>query len=208
VIARPSKANSPWMHAGQAALLDEPPRSAVVAPRSDLARQQAMAAAHYQLIWRSLRRMGVGPQTVDDAAQQVFVLAAEKIAQIEVGKERAFLFQTAVRVAWAFRRDFARKREDMLGEGQEGIEDASPLPDALAVERQRRALLDELLDALAIDLRAVFILFEIEGLGTPEIASLLGIPAGTAASRLRRARATFREAAARACKRLERKRTP
>ena len=42
------------------------------------------------------------------------------------------------------------------------------------------------------ELRAVFVLFEIEELSLSEIAGLLGIPAGTAASRLRRARETFR----------------
>jgi len=41
----------------------------------------------------------------------------------------------------------------------------------------------------------VFVLFELEGMTTPEIAELIGIPLGTAASRLRRARETFREAA-------------
>jgi RNA polymerase sigma-70 factor (ECF subfamily) len=42
-----------------------------------------------------------------------------------------------------------------------------------------------------MDLRSVFVLFEIEELSTQEIAVLLGIPTGTAASRLRRAREEF-----------------
>jgi RNA polymerase sigma-70 factor (ECF subfamily) len=41
------------------------------------------------------------------------------------------------------------------------------------------------------ELRVVFVLFEIEEMSTPEIASLLAIPTGTAASRLRRAREEF-----------------
>jgi RNA polymerase sigma-70 factor (ECF subfamily) len=55
-----------------------------------------------------------------------------------------------------------------------------------------------------MDLRTVFILFEIEGLSAPSIASMLDIPVGTAASRLRRARDIFREHAARLRKRIER----
>lgn len=208
MIAAANTANIPKMHASHAALLTAPEGRDGDGLLFDRLRQQGMAAAHYQFIWRSLRRMGVGPEGVDDAAQQVFVLAAEKVAQIAPGKERAFLFQTAVRVAMACRRDFARKREDFLGDEQEGIEDRAPLPEALAVERQRRKQLDALLDALPIDLRAVFVLFEIEGLGAPEIAALLEIPVGTVASRLRRARVTFREAAARLRRRLERKRAP
>ena len=40
-------------------------------------------------------------------------------------------------------------------------------------------------------------LFELEGLSSPEIAALLEIPLGTVASRLRRARAQFRTVVAR-----------
>jgi len=47
------------------------------------------------------------------------------------------------------------------------------------------------------DLVTVFVLFELEGLSAPEISELVDIPVGTVASRLRRARATFRAAARR-----------
>ena len=43
------------------------------------------------------------------------------------------------------------------------------------------------------DLRTVFVLFEIEGMTVPEVAEVVGIPLGTAASRLRRAREKFRK---------------
>src|SRR5579884_191433 len=79
--------------------------------RSDAERQAQMAKDHYPFIWRSLRRLGVEAQGVDDAAQQVFVLAAQKIARIAPGAERAFLFQAAVRVAMSVRRTYAQRRE-------------------------------------------------------------------------------------------------
>ena len=43
-------------------------------------------------------------------------------------------------------------------------------------------------DALCFGFVAVFVLFEIEGLGQEEIAHALDVPKGTVASRLRRAR--------------------
>jgi RNA polymerase sigma-70 factor, ECF subfamily len=49
------------------------------------------------------------------------------------------------------------------------------------------------LDAMPIELRAVFVLFELEGMTSPEIAAISGLPPGTVASRLRRARERFRE---------------
>jgi RNA polymerase sigma-70 factor (ECF subfamily) len=52
-------------------------------------------------------------------------------------------------------------------------------------------MLDDVLDALDDDLRVVFVLAELEELTAPEIAGLIGVPLGTVASRLRRAREEF-----------------
>jgi len=65
------------------------------------------------------------------------------------------------------------------------------------VDQQRRiTLAGRVLATMEQDLLEVFVLFELEGLTTPEIAELVGVPLGTAASRLRRAREAFRAAAA------------
>jgi RNA polymerase sigma-70 factor (ECF subfamily) len=53
-------------------------------------------------------------------------------------------------------------------------------------------VLEELLLAMPLDLRTVLILFELEQLTKTEVAELLGLPVGTAVSRLRRAREEFR----------------
>jgi RNA polymerase sigma-70 factor (ECF subfamily) len=51
--------------------------------------------------------------------------------------------------------------------------------------------LDEALASLSDAHRSVFVLYELEGFGVREIGELLGLPAGTVASRLSRARAQF-----------------
>jgi RNA polymerase sigma-70 factor (ECF subfamily) len=48
-----------------------------------------------------------------------------------------------------------------------------------------------MLDQMPLDLRVVFVLYEIEELKMAEIATVVGIPQGTVASRLRRGRAHF-----------------
>jgi RNA polymerase sigma-70 factor (ECF subfamily) len=53
----------------------------------------------------------------------------------------------------------------------------------------------------------VFVLFEIEGMESQEIASMLDVPVGTIASRLRRGRQVFRDESARLRKRLDRRAT-
>jgi DNA-directed RNA polymerase specialized sigma24 family protein len=53
----------------------------------------------YDGIWRLLRGLGVPTDRLDDAAQQVFLVYAERHADVVRGSERAFLFGTALRVA-------------------------------------------------------------------------------------------------------------
>jgi RNA polymerase sigma-70 factor (ECF subfamily) len=154
-------------------------------------RVRDLVDAHFDFIWRSLRRLGVPDASVDDAAQKVFYIALRRLEDIEAGRERAFLFSTAMNVAADTRRALARRREQADEQALDTAVDSMPTPDEVVDRKEARALLDEVLDSMDPDLRAVFILFEIEGMTSPEIASLLGIPLGTAASRLRRSREQF-----------------
>ena len=65
---------------------------------------------------------------------------------------------------------------------------ATGTPEDTALRKEARALLDEILASLPERLRAVFVRFELDELNMQEVASQLGIPRGTVASRLRRAR--------------------
>lgn len=155
-------------------------------------RVHAMVREHHAFVWRSVRRLGVREAEVDDVAQQVFVIAARRLGDIPPGGERAFLFGAAMRAAANARRSEARRREaDPGAEGADEPPDPAPGPEELVAARRRRALLDTILEALPLDLRAVLVLFEVEEMSTSEIALLLGIPTGTVASRLRRAREAF-----------------
>jgi RNA polymerase sigma-70 factor (ECF subfamily) len=154
-------------------------------------RLAAMATENFHFIWRSLRRLGVALPAVDDAAQQVFEVASRRLDQIELGRERAFLFKTAVLVAAEAGRIAARSRARDAGEVVDELRDAGPSPEDVADWSRRRALLDRVLAAMPVDVRAVFVLFELEELSMLEIARLLELPPGTVASRLRRARETF-----------------
>jgi RNA polymerase sigma-70 factor, ECF subfamily len=157
----------------------------------------ALFHAYHDFVWRSLRRLGLKPEDADDAAQEVFLVAQRRLAEIVAGRERAFLFGTAMRVVSGRRRTLARRR-DQPGDG-ELAELADPAGDPAAeLDRKRgRELLDGILDRMPIELRAVFVLFELEQLTMAEIASDLDLPAGTVASRLRRARELFAAACAR-----------
>ena len=72
-----------------------------------------------------------------------------------------------------------------------------PQTDDFAGRLESQDLMQHLLELLEGDLRRVLVLAAIEGLELSEIAALEGIPVGTAASRLRRAREQFRKHLAR-----------
>ena len=187
---------------GQAGLtLDDAPeqhgdaRHARLDDESADARLRALVDAHYAFIWRSLRRLGVQKGDVDDGVQKVFLTASRKLDHIQRGSEKSFLFQTALRVASDSRRATRRRRE--VGEDATDPTDlaghAHMEPDAeqMIDLHRARARLDTLLDAMPLELRAVFVLYELDEIPTADIATLLDVPVGTVSSRLRRARADF-----------------
>lgn len=154
-----------------------------------------MFAQHFAFVWRSVRRLGISESNADDAAQEVFVVAMRKHDRIEPGREKAFLFGTAIRIASDMRRAAARRRDRVAIADDIGAHAVSgaDAPDSMVDQKRGRELLDRCMDALSDELRAVFILFELEEMSGAAIAELLAIPPGTVASRLRRARAEFRE---------------
>jgi RNA polymerase sigma-70 factor (ECF subfamily) len=167
--------------------------------RADLA---VLVRREFGFVWRSLRRFGLAPADADDAAQQVFLIFSSKLPSIEPGSERGFLFGTAFRIASRARRSQQRRRENLedtfdalLGSGLD--------PEQVLEQRQASELLNAVLEALPDDLRAAFILSEIEQLTRVEIAELLCVPQGTVASRVRRAREQYDAAIARLRKRMQ-----
>ena len=76
--------------------------------------------------------------------------------------------------------------EDVAGE--------QPNPTSRLEEREDKALFETALDSMNMDQRAVFVLFELEGVTGPELAEALEIPLPTAYSRLRLARDAFKRA--------------
>jgi len=160
-------------------------------------RVRALLRSHYGEVWRVLRHLGMPSAGIEDAAQQVFLVATSKLSRIEPGKERSFLIGTAVRIAANHRRSSAVRHESP-DDSLDTRADDTPTADELLDQKRLRLLLDGVLNALPSDLRTVFVLFELEGFEVPEIAEIVGIPRGTAASRLRRAREAFEQGARRA----------
>ena len=165
--------------------------SALVPPELH-ARVTLMVQTHHDFIWRLLRRLGVAQADADDAAQRVFMIAARRIGDVMVGSERSFLFGTALRVAPETIRTARRQAQALQAENAPEQRDEAPDPEELVARQRARAVLEEILLAMPLELRTVLVLFELEQLTKNEVAELLELPVGTAVSRLRRAREEFR----------------
>ena len=181
-----------------------PPEPEAEVPETGSAelRLAALLRDHFQTVWTAVRRFGVPPRSAEDAAQEVFIIASNKLGDIRPGRERQFLYAVAVRVAANFRRGSIHLHEAPGPEALLEETSLQPPADVLLDQKRRRELLDRILDGMTDDLRTVFVLFELEGLSAPEIAETLQIPAGTVSSRLRRAREQFGDAVRRASGRL------
>jgi len=153
---------------------------------------------HFAFVWRSLRRLGVRESDVPDAMQDVFIVVHRRLSEFEGrSKMSTWIFGICYRVA-SDRRKAARKVS--IESNDEQCLDAPDERVDIAAETERRQglrTLEAVLDAMPLEQRAVFTLFELECMTGEDIAQTLEIPLGTVYSRLRLARDAFRNAAAR-----------
>lgn len=161
-----------------------------VATTQRLNRLKRLIREHHDLVWRTLRRLGVPERDVEDATQRVFLIVGTKLDRIEFEQERSFVFGVAMRISSEVRRSQRRHPEELVAEHTDES-DPRPGPEALLQREEMLALLGAVLKRLPEEQRAVFMLHEFEDLSLNEIARMLEIPGGTAASRLRRARLAF-----------------
>lgn len=146
---------------------------------------------HFDFVWRSLRRLGVPVSALDDAAQEVFIVAFRRAGEFE-GRStlKTWLFGIAWNVARRASRGEARREGELpeqLADSRRNQEDAVSRAEAVRT-------VYEILDGLDEDKRAVFVMAELEEMSAPEIAEVTGAPLNTVYSRLRAARSEFEAA--------------
>lgn len=160
-----------------------------------LAAFEAQYREHFAFAWRALRRLGVAERDLSDATQDVFVVVYRKFDELDLERSIAgWIYAICLRVASDRRRSAAQRHELLVEEGEPG-EATEQATTEHAVQQQnaeRRALLEAALNAMSLEQRAVFTLFELEGRTGEEVAALLSLPAATVHSRLRLAREVFR----------------
>lgn len=146
---------------------------------------------HAPFVARFLQRLGVPACDLDDLLQEVFIVAHRKGGYVTgPAKPRGWLAAITLRVAQAGRRAH-RRREPAAGEVIDLLRSPGGDPAQKLEVRQALDRVQGALEALPMEQRAVFVLFEIEGESCEGIAQALTIPVGTVYSRLHHARRRF-----------------
>ena len=168
--------------------------------QGEIALFEVLMRRHNVRLYRVIRSMVRGDQDVEDVMQQAYVNAYLHLDQF-AGRARFSTWLTRIAVNEALAR--ARKRgtnmETAMDEG-EGREDRStamaagdPTPEHRAFSGELRVLLEDAIDALPAGYREVFMLREVEGLSTAEVAESLELGEEAVKTRLHRARALMRD---------------
>lgn len=109
-------------------------------------------------------------------------------------KPRSWLGAIAWRVAGSRRRKQKRRREDYDAIALETARSRGQDPATATLIADQLLRVQQALDTLEDDHRAVFVLYEIEGESCVSIAKAMGVPEGTIYSRLHHARQRFSKA--------------
>ena len=146
---------------------------------------------HQDFVWRNARRLGCADDWVDDAVQEVFLVASRRWVELDAESNvRGWLFAITVRVVQRMQRDRGRYRARLQRYSETRSEPHAASPEgSSAAAAQLRQLLGRLDEAR----RAIVILVELEGMTSAEVARVLSIPQGTVDSRLRGARKQLAE---------------
>jgi RNA polymerase sigma-70 factor, ECF subfamily len=163
----------------------------------------AVYEAHFDVAWRTLRRLGVPSALVDDAVQEVFLVVHRRFGEFEGRSSwKTWIYAIVTHVAGDYRRAARRKSPHLVSPG--AAIDADTVPDErsadphdCAEQRERAQALHRVLDQLDDESRTVLVLAELEEMSVPEIAEVLGRNVNTVYGRLRIARRAFDQAARR-----------
>ena len=161
-----------------------------LAEESDLdARFASLAERHAHFMFKVAVGLLRDRHDAEDAVQEALLKLYRTGGWLHMEDEKAFLARTVWRVAL----DVAVRR---CGNGEESatahLASRSPSPEQLADEGDRRALVRELIDCLAEELRQPLILCAIEEMTSREVASVLGLTEGAVRTRVMRARAELK----------------
>ncbi|HWV37292.1 MAG TPA: RNA polymerase sigma factor [Vulgatibacter sp.] len=164
----------------------------------EVAAFELLVRRHNQVVYRTVRSILRDDAEAEDVMQHAHVAAFQHLSQFRGGsKYSTWLVRIAVHEAKA-----RLRRQGRLVELVEADVDGSMGtwnmrvtrdPEKETGSRQLGRILEELIDGLPAHHRAVFVLREVEGLSTAEVAHALDLSEDNVKTRLHRAKAALRD---------------
>ncbi len=153
---------------------------------------------HYQdMAYNVAYRIMGEHSAADDAAQEAFISAYEKLDQYRGGSFKAWLLRIVTNACYdELRRRQRQPATPLKPESDDGetledpywIEDDSPSPEENFQETELQKAIQHCIKVLDDKFRLVIVLVDVEGLDYETAAEVVGRPLGTVKSRLARAR--------------------
>lgn len=167
------------------------------AQRGEVRALEALLDRHQAKVLRVLGFLGVPAQDREDVAQDVFLRVFRHLGGYRPRQAfGAWLYRVTVNAAHDYRTRRGRKAAGESGwqPELEAAPDSRPGPMEAVGRQELRQALEEAMQTLTERERSVFVLRELEGLETSEVARSLGISAITVRRHLFRARRRLRAA--------------
>jgi RNA polymerase sigma factor (sigma-70 family) len=151
----------------------------------------ALIDRHLAAVSRFFANKTVATAEHEDLVAMTFERCAKSLGGFRgEGSFRGYLLG----IAWNVLRDELRKRAPDPALGSISVADLGPSPSRIAAERDEARLLLAGLRAIPVEYQLALELHFFEELSRDDAARVLGIPAGTVASRIRRGRELLAEA--------------
>jgi RNA polymerase sigma-70 factor (ECF subfamily) len=174
---------------------DEPLRPGDESPASapDVPEFEAVYAQTFEMVWRSLRMLGVDSALLDDAVQDVFGAVARQLPGFASKSSlRTWVFGIAENVANNHRRTRLRKL-DRLEALPDVVASAEPTPHAYAEGREAAEVVLKFCASLDESRRTLFVLGVLEGVPASDIATALRISVNSVYTRIHVLRQELRQ---------------
>jgi RNA polymerase sigma-70 factor (ECF subfamily) len=170
--------------------------------RGDRAEFARLVETYSPMIYRLGLKMLANPQDAEDLLQETFLKAYRYLKDFDGRSSLStWLYRIAINEALMVLR---RKQPEVISidePSQEDAEDQEPLqivdwcclPEEELLSAEGRTVLDRAMEKLSPLLRAVFVLRDIEGLSTRQVAQALNLSEAVVKTRLSRARLRLRQ---------------
>lgn len=177
------------------ALSDDQVVSQVLAGQTALF--EVLMRRHNERIYRAARSIVKDEREAEDVMQQAYVNAYSHLRQFD-GRSKFSTWLTRIAIHEALARVRQRGRYTSLDRDDPSTLEfpmpvtSSPDPERQAIARELGGLMESAIDRLPDGIREVFMLRQVEGMNTAEVAEALNVTEDVVKTRLSRARAALR----------------